>query len=296
LLHHVNIDRIFAMWQVLYPNSWIEPTRAVYASHTTSAGQVVNANTALTPFYFNETTFWTSDMVRNHQVFHYTYAEVASKDPREVRRQINKQYTHYSPATIAINLEGEPTETNLRNVILQSGLGTGARLRGSIRVPMDAIFDEDKYCEWIAQIHVEKKGLNSAYQIHLFLGPVPGDPSVWSVASNLVGILGISSSHNRHETPTDTTQQRIAGTVPLTSALLGMISAGNLQSLRPWDVEPYLNSQLKYRVVLINGTLVASEAFEALNVTVVSRTVKIPSTEDSLAQWDDIQSHFRLLS
>ena len=37
MLHHVNVDRIFAMWQVLYNDSYVKPMQAVYPSHTTSS-------------------------------------------------------------------------------------------------------------------------------------------------------------------------------------------------------------------------------------------------------------------
>ena len=72
------LDRVVAMWQVLYPNSWIVPTPAWETSFTTRSGQIQDSASSLTPFYADSNgTFWTSDMVRDPDILGYAYADIA---------------------------------------------------------------------------------------------------------------------------------------------------------------------------------------------------------------------------
>lgn len=43
-LHHTNMDRIFALWQVLYPDRYVEPMRAVSQTFAISIGDMLNAD------------------------------------------------------------------------------------------------------------------------------------------------------------------------------------------------------------------------------------------------------------
>ncbi|CAG8572793.1 11162_t:CDS:2 [Dentiscutata heterogama] len=74
--HHVNMDRIFALWQKIYPNSWIISNIDVNGTYTNIMGEVINEYTELTPFRKSETEFWTSDDVRDFTKLGYTYPEV----------------------------------------------------------------------------------------------------------------------------------------------------------------------------------------------------------------------------
>lgn len=44
-LHHANVDRLFAMWQVLYPDSYIVPTVNAYGSYYEAVGFVDSETT-----------------------------------------------------------------------------------------------------------------------------------------------------------------------------------------------------------------------------------------------------------
>ncbi len=112
-LHHANIDRIFAMWQTLYPDSGFSRRRQLLNSYTTSRGEIQNSSTALTPFFADgDGSFWTSDMVRDHTIFGYTYADVTgpggeftSSNKSHVVATINRLYRAVEPSEIC-----SPTE------------------------------------------------------------------------------------------------------------------------------------------------------------------------------------------
>ncbi|KAI5926790.1 hypothetical protein F4810DRAFT_724400 [Camillea tinctor] len=301
-LHHANVDRIFSMWQLIYNNSYVVPTPALYGSHTTAEGQIEDSRTPLTPFFANETSFWTSNTVRDHEVFGYTYPEVANKSRSQVIDSINKLYTRYSPATML---------TERRKKLIKGGRNYADKKIGqassqprphrsnplawnhltSTHPPMNAVFQGNNYREWIANIGVNRQALNTSFSILLFIGPVPSDPKSWSFADNLVGSLGIFANVG----PQGNMQHgKITGTVPLTSALMSLISGGSIPSLYPDDVVPFLRSQLQLRIALPDSTYVDAKTVDGLWVNIVSSNVTAPKAENVLARWGEIDSHFEL--
>lgn len=101
-LHHMNVDRLFAMWQAINPNSYGASQRAPHATWTIPAGQVQDANSPLAPFHRNTNgDFWTSNQVRDWTVFKYTYPEFANTDgsSRAIMSQVNRLYGPGATAT-----------------------------------------------------------------------------------------------------------------------------------------------------------------------------------------------------
>ncbi|KAF3061355.1 Tyrosinase [Daldinia childiae] len=296
-LHHANIDRIFTMWQHLYNNTYVVPQPAVYSSHTTSPGQVENSQTALTPFFFNETDFWTADMVRNHEVFGYTYPEVANKNRSELVATINKLYGKFSPASIFMGSDRSLRHSSRhtkhpshRGSYKANGISWNSQ--SSSRPSLGAVFRDGKYREWIANIRVNKHAMGGSFSIHLFLGDVPSDPSSWPVAPNLVGTHGIFAHKSVHSRTSD---RMVTGTIPMTSALMHMVTSGKISSLHAEDAEPFLKSNLEVRVSLANGTVINARHIGGLSINIVSSLVKAPESENMLSEWGKIETHFNLV-
>ncbi|CZS88976.1 uncharacterized protein RAG0_00474 [Rhynchosporium agropyri] len=69
-MHHCNVDRLFAIWQDLYPNKYVQQFRS-------SAGRLVDPNIPLAPFSKDaQGTPWTAAACRNLQDLGYTYPEL----------------------------------------------------------------------------------------------------------------------------------------------------------------------------------------------------------------------------
>ncbi|KAH7354961.1 putative tyrosinase [Rhexocercosporidium sp. MPI-PUGE-AT-0058] len=69
-MHHCNVDRLFAMWQDLYPNKYVQP-------FISSAGRQIDPNIPLAPFSKDtQGTPWTAGACRDLQVLGYTYPEL----------------------------------------------------------------------------------------------------------------------------------------------------------------------------------------------------------------------------
>ncbi|KAI1107801.1 Di-copper centre-containing protein [Jackrogersella minutella] len=297
-LHHTNVDRLFAMWQLLYNNSYVVPQPAVYSTHTTSPGETEDSQTALTPFFSNETDFWTSDAVRDHEVFGYTYADVANKSRPELVATINRLYGNFSPASMFTRQSGSQRHgkrhdehTINRGLYRENGVSWNSQT--SAYPPTSAIFSGGKYREWIANIRVNKHAMDGSFSIHLFLGEIPSDPLSWPVASSLAGTLGVFAHSGAHGRRHD---RKVTGTVPLTSALMNMVVSGKVPSLHKGDVEPFLKSNLESRVSLANGTVVDVNEVDGLCISIVSSLVRAPESETMLSEWGKIEYHFDLVA
>ena len=79
MLHHTMVDRVWAMWQVLNPEAWIEPQPEIMGSYTMQVGQVVDSTTPLNPFHDASGKLYTSDDARRTEPFGYTYPETIRK-------------------------------------------------------------------------------------------------------------------------------------------------------------------------------------------------------------------------
>lgn len=66
------------MWQVIHPNSYVEPQRTARGTYTTRAGSNETESTDLTPFYQDSNSFWHSDGVKATETFGYAYPETQS--------------------------------------------------------------------------------------------------------------------------------------------------------------------------------------------------------------------------
>lgn len=303
-LHHANVDRIFAMWQILHNDTYVVPTAAVYDSHTQNSGDLEDSDTPLTPFFFNDTAFWTSGMVRDYEIFGYTYPEVANKNPAEVAAAINRLYTQFSPASIKFKAQEMQIGRTGRRIGDRGAKTLGRRLdarpravawqnQPSGRLPMELVFNSDLevrvYREWIANIKVKKHALKNSFLIYLFLGTIPDDSSTWQSSDSLIGSLGIFAGPGHGMGAED---EAISGTIPLTSALVRMVVDGQLPTLDPEDVKPFIRSAVVPRVALLDGTTVKMNEVDGLHISIVSSVVTTPSREDELPNWGEMEPHF----
>ncbi|EMR68281.1 putative tyrosinase precursor protein [Eutypa lata UCREL1] len=78
-LHHCNIDRLYAIWQTLYPQKWFRATKVLKDNGTWSipTDNPDTQCTQLAPFRPNNSgTYYTPDTVREWMQFGYSYPEL----------------------------------------------------------------------------------------------------------------------------------------------------------------------------------------------------------------------------
>ena len=115
-----------------------------------------------------------------------------------------------------------------------------------------------KYLEWIVNLKVQKHALGGTFLVHVFLGDFPrDDPTAWLSAPNKVGaltVLGDSPDTGCLKCEADRVAHlQITGQVPLTLGLVERYLAHQIDDLTPEKVVPYLQTNLHWRVTLVNG-------------------------------------------
>jgi tyrosinase len=310
-LHHCTVDRILAIWQAVHPTTWVPSSQALLNSYTTRRGQPINASTALTPFFADDNgTFWTSDSVRDHTKFGYTYAELlrspsttnnnnnlaVAAQVRTTKQAVNRLYGSFSPASLFLKeLRAQGFKTSHK-----TAKPAAAPHHSLTESKIFAGTDGDRYHEWTAHVRVGKQALGGASSINFFLGDGDGDD-----ASELkhVGTMGVFTA-TRYRDPTQELEMgadhdvSVSGTVPLTAALVEKVAEGELGGLEPEQVEPYLRAHLKRVVLGSRGEVVSageeSECVEGVRIEVVCSEVAAPWSEEELPQWGEGRVQFEM--
>lgn len=280
-LHHCMVDRLLALWQALNPHSWVEPNMARVNSYTTSVGEMLNSSSTLTPFYASSNgSFWDSDMLRDPTALGYTYPELegislsnatsVSAGRSRVVSAITRLYGSYSSNKLVTGSQG--SRGRFRS---HSRYNIGPR---SLTVPVDKIISNGtQYREWIANIRVEKQGLNGPFSVALSLrdGTNVGTMGVFASPPSIASLMQMAPG-----------AQLIASTVPLTHALIEELTNGTISSLDPQVVGPYLENNLVVSVTQSDGTEVEPADVPGLNVTIISSLVEGTASDAHLPTWD----------
>ncbi|KAF7957392.1 hypothetical protein EAE96_002977 [Botrytis aclada] len=288
-LHHTMIDRCFAIWQTLNPNSYVTPREASYSTFTMPAGTTQDVSTPLKPFYnAGGNDFYTSSDVVSTESFGYAYPETlqGGNTTAQAIKAINLLYGSTAPA--------KTVSRGLIPGLTSKLLGREHRLNSTYDILSFALAPDGQYTEWIANIQVEKFALSRSFFIHVFLGPFNDDPASWSFEPNLVGTHCVFAKLSSSGASVAEPNQLVTGTIPLTSALLDDISDGPLRSLNDVDVEPYLRKNLQYRITLLNDTEIDNSAVPSLKLSVVSSSVQQSTADHELPKWGSMISRLEL--
>lgn len=296
-LHHAMTDRLIAMWQILNPASWMAPMPAGETSFTTLKGTIQQSNTALTPFFASEDgLFWNSDMSRSTLAFGYAYPDTESPlKGAELRAELIRKITEWYGGSSLVGLRSQSHRGGRRPLKARTLRKGGLRFAGkrpNVKIdaddpPVSSVVKNGRYTEWIANVHVNVEALDGNFGIYFFLGEVPEDCAEWDSASNLIGTVGIFAMDMNTGS-----EMKISGTLPLTSALIKMVAAGEIPYLGVDVVEPFLRETLQFRVLGSNDKVVDPQAVAGLYVGVSSSEVKAPQSEEELPSWGAVTARF----
>lgn len=145
---------------------------------------------------------------------------------------------------------------------------------------------DDYHHEYICNVVSQKFAMNGSYAVYVFLGNVSSNSTEeLQLSSNLVGTYAVFSNMPSDDNHMANMDLKITGTVPLTTALLGKQQSGELSSMRPVHVEPYLRKNLQWRVAKYNGGEVAVADVPDLSLNVVSSPIVPAADETEFPQW-----------
>jgi tyrosinase len=254
-LHHAMIDRAFALWQALYPDSYVEPQPQVQNSFWYNTGETLDGNTPLKPFFSDPRgDFWTSNTARDLTTFGYTYNELQSNDTNAIKAAINALY-------------GPATAVQKRSV---SSNATGAEV--------DRLYQ--------LNIRSPQNALNGTYFIDFFHNsPSSPDPSTWSTDPNRIGSY---TSMSMYQVPGDTpssSQVMTSGVVPLNTYLEGLVASGQIADMCEATVMGYLTDSIVWRARNQLGEEAAVGDLTELKVSVVSIGVIPPADAMEFPQY-----------
>lgn len=281
-LHHANVDRLLALWQVVYddpsnPATWIQPEEEKAGTFTFPDGTTTDENTPLTPFRKREQledeagnidqsdmgAFYTSKGVRSLEHLGYTYPELiewqaAGLTQAEMLTKINQIYSPSLDYT-----EGYRLHVNFKGIAKR-------RLNGPFSINVFVGYDKSDYV-----VDASTPTKDNPY----FAGSVSVFASS-NAASN-------KCANCRHPD-----RQQVCGSVDLTSALLkvGPVKPAELvedksdaDSRQPWtwrpklitaeteltwdDLEGKLKDNIQWVAVKPNGAQIHHVAVKDISVT-----------------------------
>lgn len=269
MLHHAMVDRLFAMWQVLNPDSYVEPQIAGSSTFVVTQGTTLTETTPLTPFNYDSSTFYTADQVRQTEALGYEYPETKGALTNNVTQNVLS----------AINTLYPPTNTTWPPVT-----------KRDLQVTSRDIAGYSSHYEWVATVAVDKNSVDGSILVALSWGTLVQDASLWLFEPNFIRPcpLIIRSGTNNSDV------QYISGTIPITGPLLDVYASGNLSSLDPDPVKAYLSANLYYAVT-VNGQIVPNGNFTSLSIKVVSALVETPPAGTTeLWEWALFEDQYEL--
>jgi tyrosinase len=283
-LHHTNIDRLMAMYQVISPNTWVANGNVNRPMAQWKQGEAKNSFSPLKPFTKNTAgTYYTSEDVKNTRIFGYVYPETnGSPSASSVRSAVN-------------NLYGPNAATKKRS--------TDGQYEGRP-------FQDGDY-QTVLSVQANKYMMDGSYTVHCFIGdsssnstnataPYPSnstspytnstspssngtDDYDFTQSPNYVGAYSILGGYmaggGNASNPVIT-----EGCLPLTTALQGKEASGYLPSLHPDDVEPYLATNLEYKIIGPGNVEIPADSIPDFHVYVKACKVTPATSSDELPE------------
>jgi tyrosinase len=260
--HHANMDRIFALYQYRYPDTWVEDAAQAKGTFAVAKGAIEGPKSPLTPFHMNALgDMWTATTSRNWTSFGYTYPELMSSPSNQTfTATLNKLY---KPST-----QGIGDSTNATTPVPDIGSGGNAT-----KITTKAI-------DWLCEVKMPSD-IQISYSVRAFLGEPDADPKNWPTDPNYVGQLASLSS------PRMNSDVIVTGNIVLTSRLAQKHQSGELKSLSKEDVAAYLKANFSWRIQALDYSEIPRNNPPAgLNVTVFNVPVSIPKSDDEVPTWD----------
>jgi tyrosinase len=293
-LHHANIDRLLAMHQLITPTTWVANGNINRPMAQWNPGEPKDAGSPLRPFTKNTNgDYFNSNDIRETRTLGYYYPETQARTYQQVVSAINRLYG-----------QGERAITK--------------RSEDATAVYPGRAFKEGDY-DTVLSVVGNKFEMPGSYQVHCYLGNKPASNSTSNstapyAPANSTAPEELAKPYPINSTAPETNQSSCAGysagyvgshtflggsmpgdpsapvlvegSIPLTAALQGKQETGELQSLHPDHVEPYLKDNLYYTVIGPDGNEIDPETIPNFHVQVKACPVT-PTKGDELPSFGD---------
>ncbi|ORX94962.1 hypothetical protein BCR34DRAFT_525763 [Clohesyomyces aquaticus] len=248
-MHHANVDRQMALYQVVFPETYVEQCPADTPTYSINRGDLLDANSPLTPFHKNaKGDWWTSANSRNTRDMGYTYPELASNPSNSTL--VKQIKTLYGPAT-----------------------GFAAKYKRQNHLPSRST----KQTRYLAKVEFPVYGLNAGapYNVLMFLGNVSSDSKTWLGSEAFVGLASSLGGVNMRS------EMVATATVDLNDKIEKKIGS---KELTVEGTVEYLRANLRWRMELGENEIPKKEV-EGIKVVLISTEVEVAEKDDVFDRW-----------
>lgn len=211
-------------------------------------------------------------------MFGYTYPEIANgASQASVRAAINELYGNTAASSTVS--KGKSKRGSVDNVAAAASVQAAATHNGT------------SY-QYIANIVSQKFAMGSSYGVYIFMGNYTANSTGWGTDPNLVGVHGVFANMKNNGSLAMLRRRGMGnlkgtGSIPLTTMLINKVATGQLASLSPEDVEPYLTRSLDWRASYYDGTEIPVNSVIDLSISVVQAQVEPAVSHDEFPTWGD---------
>ncbi|KAF3942432.1 Tyrosinase [Dactylella cylindrospora] len=258
-LHHVNVDRLTAMYQAANPGFLLASGAAVgtFARPSPPATQDT-INTPLYPFRRSDLSWWTSvhtSYANSTWLNGYGYPEV----PCSYQTQSSAALDSFT--TTQINT-------------LYGGSAPAQKIKRD---------DGGKYVEWDANIVIDQSELVGSFVIYIYLGKPEQDYNLWPLSGKEIGSLASMGFPQRKKK-----SMIRSAIVPISPVLEERGIEGSVE-----EISAYLEKELTW-VVLNNGQPVDVKTLKSLKVAISVTEITSPQKSNKLPVWGKPNYHLNI--
>ncbi|KAG8922053.1 hypothetical protein FRC02_012164, partial [Tulasnella sp. 418] len=225
-LHHVNVDRVLALWEALHPGEWVP------------APQLTQD---LLPFWADSTSFWRSEATRSTEPLNYIYPEfigLVGSSPEDRKNAI----------TVRVNqLYGD--EDDIAAAAALMGASSFAAIPQGVLSQKSAQPSLEDRLDWTARVRSKLHQFGKSYTVLIFVGQPPAEEHDWRTSPHFAGSFAafVNASPEECENCQDQADAVVEGFVSLRKFLQRYTQ---LETLEPEVVIPFLKDQIHWRIQL----------------------------------------------
>ncbi|KAI0631517.1 hypothetical protein C8Q77DRAFT_1227481 [Trametes polyzona] len=309
-LHHSQTDRLLSFWLALNSDPtnkdlWIFPSTDAVGTWSVQAGGAIDENTDLTPFYntSQDNHFWKSSDLRDPPdgLFGYSYPEFEGLDMSNraaVRTQIQQKLNALYGIKFTVQQWHQfHTATKSDRI---SAAASGLSIAPSSSAPSHrgtrrpTYHDQPSVPHWSAHITAKKFALGGSFAVLIFLGgPVPDDPGDWRNCDAYVGEYA-AFVNSRPQQCANCVRLGIEDVVVGSCVSLNdaIVRRGEVSSLDPEEVVPYLRRELRWRVQGGAGTgSIHPSELEDLEVDISATPLYVDEDEDNFYPMGELKMY-----